>query len=391
MRRRLGIALAALIAVLAAGRALLQALMPSLPSLEGRTSSTFFVDTGATQLAAAIQPLARAHHPESGIHPLGDSREAFAARVLMARAAERSLDVQYYIWRHDVSGTLLLAALWEAAERGVRVRLLLDDNGTSGLDSRLALLDAHPNIEVRLFNPFALRNPRWLSYLSDFSRLNRRMHNKSFTADNQVTIIGGRNVGDEYFGAADEMVFSDADTLAIGPVVADVSRDFDRYWASQSSYPVARLLPPVAPQAANRLQDAASLIERDPAAAGYVNAVRELPFLRELQEGRLEFTWATTRMISDDPAKGLGLARRDALLSTQLGALFGEPGARIDIVSAYFVPGKEGTEYLSAMARRGVGVRVLTNSQAATDVTAVHAGYAKRRGGCWKPVLRSSS
>ncbi len=353
--------------------------MPSLPPLEGRTSSTFFVDTGATQLAAAIQPLARAHHPKSGVHPLRDSREAFAARVLMAHAAERSLDVQYYIWRNDTSGTLLLSALWVAAERGVRVRLLLDDNGSSGLDSTLALLDAHPNIEVRLFNPFALRSPRWLGYLTDFSRLNRRMHNKSFTADNQVTIIGGRNVGDEYFGAADEMVFSDVDALAIGPVVTDVSRDFDRYWASQSSYPVARLLPPAAPQAANRLQDAASLIERDPAAAGYVNAVRELPFLRELQEGRLEFTWAATRMISDDPAKGLGLATRDTLLSAKLGALFGEPGARIDIVSAYFVPGKEGTEYLSSMARRGVAVRVLTNSLAATDVAAVHAGYAKRR------------
>jgi putative cardiolipin synthase len=205
------------------------------------------------------------------------------------------------------------------------------------------------------------------------------MHNKSFTADNQVTIIGGRNVGDEYFGAADDMVFSDVDVMAIGPVVADVSSDFDRYWTSNSSYPVAQLLPLPAPQAANRLLTAASLIERDRAAASYMDAVRELPFMRDMMDGRLAFTWAATRMISDDPAKGLGLAAPEALVPAKLAAIVGAPGARADLVSAYFVPGAQGTEALASMARRGVAVRVLTNSLSATDVTAVHAGYAKRR------------
>lgn len=142
--------------------------------------------------------------------------------MMLARAAERSLDVQYYIWHNDMTGTMLLEALHAAADRGVRVRLLLDDNGTAGLDKVLAALDAHPMIEVRLYNPFVLRWPKPLGYVTDFSRLNRRMHNKSFTADNQATIIGGRNIGDEYFGATSGVLFTDLDVLAIGAAVNDV-------------------------------------------------------------------------------------------------------------------------------------------------------------------------
>ena len=138
---------------------------------------------------------------------------------------------------------LLFDALRAAADRGVRVRLLLDDNNTRGSTPLLAALDAHPNIEVRLFNPFVIRAPRWIGYVTDFFRLNRRMHNKSFTADNQATIVGGRNIGDEYFGATNGVLFADLDVLAVGPVVAEVAKDFDRYWASGSSYPVEGLLP----------------------------------------------------------------------------------------------------------------------------------------------------
>ena len=216
----------------------------ALPSQEQRSQSQALDPdaAAATPLGRAIAPVAAGHAGLSGIHPLADAHDAFAARMMLARAAERSLDVQYYIWRGDMTGMMLLEALHEAADRGVRVRLLLDDNGTSGLDRELAALDGHPNIEVRLYNPFALRWPKTLGYLTDFSRLNRRMHNKSFTADNQATIIGGRNVGDEYFGAANGVLFTDLDVLAIGAAVQDVSADFDRYWASDSAYPVARLL-----------------------------------------------------------------------------------------------------------------------------------------------------
>ena len=350
-----------------------------LPSLEGRTVSHAPTDTDDTRLGRAFAPQAAAHPGLSGIHALLDARDAFAARILVARAAERSLDVQYYIWHPDMSGTLLLEALHDAAERGVRVRLLLDDNNTAGLDPTLAALDAHPRIEVRLFNPFPVRGSRAFGYLTDFPRLNRRMHNKSFTADNQATIIGGRNIGDEYFGADDEVAFVDLDVLAVGPVVRDVSRDFDLYWASASAYPVDRLLAPAAPDQLAELAGQASLIERDPDARAYVDAVHASPFASQLASGAVPFHWALTRMVSDDPAKGLDRSQRDNELDSQLARIIGKPRASMDLVSPYFVPTKSGTRALSALAGEGVRIRVLTNSLEATDVTAVHAGYAKRR------------
>ena len=350
-----------------------------LPSLEGRTASAAFLDTSATRLGRAIVPRAAARPGKSGIYPLLDSRDAFAARMLLAQAAERSLDVQYYIWRNDLSGTLLFDALRKAADRGVRVRLLLDDSTTSGLDTTLAALDSHPNIEVRLFNPFAIRWPRTLGYLTDFFRLNRRMHNKSFTADNQATIVGGRNVGDEYFDATNGMAFVDLDALAVGPVVSEVSRDFDRYWASDSAYPTNGLLPQTEPARIEEISSKASQIALNPNGAKYLEAVKSSPFVRELTEGRLAFDWTMVRTVSDDPAKGLGRAAPDALLPSMFQAIVGEPAIRMELVSAYFVPGVEGTEWFRSMANRGVKIQILTNSLEATDVAAVHAGYAKRR------------
>jgi cardiolipin synthase C len=350
-----------------------------LPSLEDRRTSTALLDTDTTQLGRAISPLVVAHPGHSGMYPLPDARDAFAARVLLAQAAERTLDAQYYIWHNDMTGTLLFEGLHAAADRGVRVRLLLDDNRTSGLDATLAALDAHPNVEVRLFNPFVIRQPRVIGFITDFSRVNRRMHNKSFTADNQATIIGGRNVGDEYFDAAQGFVFVDLDVMAVGPVVKAVSKDFDRYWASGSSYPVDRLLPPAGPALIQELASTASRIEHDAAAAAYMDALRRSAFVRELLEGRLALEWAPTRMLSDDPAKGLGLAAPEALLPQKLEDIIGEPAAEVALVSAYFVPGAGGADELAALAQRGVRVRVLTNALEATDVAVVHAGYAKRR------------
>ena len=349
-----------------------------LPPLDGRSRSQALQHTDDTRLGLAVAPLAAAHPGNSGIVLLTDGRDAFAARALLAEAAERSLDVQYYIWQHDMSGTLMFEALHRAADRGVRVRLLLDDNNTDGLDTLLASLNAHPNIELRLFNPFVNRNWRALGYLTDFPRLNRRMHNKSFTADNQATIIGGRNIGDEYFGAGD-MLFADLDALAIGPVVADVSGDFDRYWASASAYPAELILPPVDQAALSDLTQTASLIERDPAAAAYMKALADSPFVGKLLAGRLPFEWAPTRMVSDDPAKGLGQAEEEELLLARLREILGAARQELLLISPYFVPTAAGVDALAAIARGGADVTILTNSLEATDVAIVHAGYAKRR------------
>ena len=352
----------------------------TLPSLGNRTQSSAFTDTGATLLGRAITPLVAAHPGTCGIYRLRDARDSFAARYLLAQHAERSLDVQYYIWHKDTSGTLLFKALLDAANRGVRVRLLLDDNDTAGLDPTLAALDAHPNIEVRLFNPFKIRSPHWLGYLTDFGRVNHRMHNKSFTADNQATIIGGRNVGDEYFAArAAGVVFADLDVIAIGPVVRDVSAQFDRYWSSDSAYTIDRLVPPASPDAKAALAATASRCETDPDATAYMDAIRSLPFVHDLVERKLPLEWAATRMISDDPAKALSHAAPETFVLEELKQIFSEPKSSVDLVSPYFVPRTTGVETFRGFAQRGVKTRILTNALEATDVAAVHAGYAKRR------------
>lgn len=356
-----------------------------LPSLDGRTTSSAFTDTDDTRLGRSIAPLAAAHPGLSGIYPLLDAQDAFAARMLLARAAERSLDIQYYIWHADLSGTLLFEAIREAADRGVRVRLLLDDNNTAGLDPVLAALDAHPRIEVRLFNPFVLRSPRLIGYLTNPLRLNRRMHNKSFTVDNQVTVIGGRNIGDEYFGVHDGALFIDLDVLAAGPVVRDVSDDFDRYWSCASAYPIDRLVPAAEQTRLSGITSRASLIEHDPKAREYIDAVHHSPFVAQLLHSELPFEWVPVQMLSDDPAKGLGLAPKEKLLLNKLQQVFGEPRQTLGLVSGYFVPTRAGVQAFTELARRGVYIHIMTNALSATDIGIVHAGYAKRR----KPLLRA--
>ena len=347
-----------------------------IPPPAARTTSAAFAQTLDSPLGRAVAPLVALHPGQSGVYPLADGRDAFAARMALAQVARLSLDVQYYIWRNDMTGQLLLDALREAAGRGVRVRLLMDDNNTKGLDPVLSALDAHPNIEVRLFNPFAQRSWRWFGYLTDFARLNRRMHNKSFTADNQATIIGGRNIGDEYFAASDGVLFADLDVLAVGPVVDSVSLDFDRYWASQSAYPAHEVL------AAAAAADPPQPAPRQP--APYAGSARTAGFAAQLLSGSLPLEWARTRMVSDDPAKGLGKSAPEDTLPPQLREAMGEPRRQVSLVSPYFVPSDAGVAFFSSLAGRGVKVRVLTNSLEATDVDIVHSGYVKRR----KDLLR---
>jgi putative cardiolipin synthase len=351
----------------------------SLPGNVERPPSTALADTGATRLGRALAPAVAGNPGKTAIHPLREALDAFAARVLLARAAERSLDVQYYIWHGDITGDLLCEALWQAAERGVRVRLLLDDNNTKGLDEDIAALDAHLNIEIRLFNPYANRTRRLGELAADFSRLNRRMHNKSFTADNQVTIVGGRNIGDEYFGAEGAVAFQDLDVIAAGAVVPDVSASFDAYWNSASAYPAASLIP--APQAADTtVRDGWTKLHQRPEAARYLDAVRGTSLIRDLLARNLQLDWVDARVVSDDPSKVLSpLERTDLNMLPRLQAAVGKPARELDLVSPYFVPTEAGTAALRELARSGVRVRILTNSLAATDVLPVHAGYARYR------------
>jgi putative cardiolipin synthase len=352
----------------------------TLPSLDGRTATRAIDDTASTRLGRAVAADVAAHPGKSGVHGLPTPQDAFAARVLLALAADRTLDIQYYIWNGDQTGYLLYDAVWRAAERGVRVRILLDDANTGGLDETIAALDAHPNIEVRLYNPLMMRNARLLNFVADFARANRRMHNKSFTADNQATIVGGRNVGNEYFAAGEGVAFADLDVLAVGPVVRAVSGEFDLYWNSASAYPAALVLGSPPPGAARALQEKFVAVHADPASVSYVETVRRTRLVDDLLQRKLDLEWASAKVLADDPAKTLDTqGRSDLLLLSELLPASGAPQSSFDLVSPYFVPGDGGTAALVDLAARGVRVRVLTNALASTDVAAVHAGYAKRR------------
>lgn len=371
----------AVVVLAALGASLALRAASTLPSLAERPQSFALTDTGDTRLGRAIAPRVARHPGQSGILALSDGPGAFAARALMMRAAERSIDAQYYIWSDDLTGTLLFDELRAAAERGVRVRLLQDDNTTEGLDATLAALNSHPNIEVRLFNPFVIRSPRFVGFLTDFPRLNRRMHNKSLTVDNQATIVGGRNIGDAYFGAGEGAAFADLDVLAVGPVVGEVSRQFDQYWASASAYPASRILPAAPDGAIGAVAARADEVARDPAAQQYLAAVRDLAIVDQLTGGTLPLDWTQVRMVTDHPAKGLGLAEPAQFLISRLDDILEAPSERLALVSAYFVPTAQGEAAFGALARRGVKVDILTNSLAATDVPLVHAGYAPYRKG----------
>ena len=352
----------------------------SLPASVERQPSSAYPDTGDTKIGQGLAAAVAALPGKTGVLPLISGREAFAARMVVARAAERSIDAQYYIWHGDTTGNLLFEALWQAAERGVRVRLLLDDQNTKGLDPTLAALDSHPNIEVRLFNPFVNRSFRVADFATSFERVNRRMHNKSFTVDNQVAIVGGRNIGDEYLEAGSPVAFADLDTVVEGAVVRDVSAQFDAYWNSASAYPLASLLPAAQPENVAQVRDGWSKVSASPEAAEYLDAVRETALVQQLVAGKLELEWVSARLVSDDPAKVLNPPeRRDLQMGPRLREAIGQPASELDLVSPYFVPTQEGTDALVAVAARGVKVRVLTNSLAATDVAPVYAGYVKYR------------
>jgi putative cardiolipin synthase len=334
-----------------------------------------------TRLGRSVEPRARQHPGQSGIVELRDGRDAFAARMLLADIAERTLDLQYYIWRNDMSGALLFAALCRAAERGVRVRLLLDDNNTNGLDGFLGALASHPNIQVRLFNPFRLRRWRPLEYLTDFARLNRRMHNKSFTVDGEVAIVGGRNIGDEYFDANQALSFVDLDVMAVGPVASEICNDFERYWRSESARPAESILGRASAATIREVVAAAERALQQPSAVAYINALQSCAFVNDLLTGTVEYRWAATRLVSDDPAKGLG--RRQRPRGTMLERLIDTlnvPTRELELISPYFVPTRSGERAIAELAcQGGVKVSILTNSLEATDVPIVHAGYAKRR------------
>lgn len=352
-----------------------------LPQDIQRTSSFALIDTQQTRLATTFASKAAQHANESGLRPMLSGIDAFAARLTLVDLAEKSIDVQYYIWDPDDTGKLLAERLLAAANRGVRVRALLDDFGFVENDQRLLALDSHPNIEVRLFNPIASRDNLMLGMLSDFNRATRRMHNKSFNVDNQVAIVGGRNIGDGYFEAGTGLDMADLDVLAIGSVVPQVSESFDLYWNSAAAIPITSLSTKPVPADAlagslSRLSDHARSMSQSQSGRWFA----ESTIIGQIKSGDVTFFWGRAELMYDHPNKVAELSNDPKVrLLPRVAELTGDLKSELLIVSPYFVPGKAGVEFFQKLRERGVRVMILTNSLASTDTVPAYAAYSKYR------------
>ena len=355
----------------------------SLPTNNDLELTFAIRDTADTALARAIRPQLQAHPGKSGFYLLPSGLDAFAARALLALRAEKTIDAQYYLMHNDLTGKLFLDVLLKEADLGVRVRLLVDDMALDGgrKDLNVAALDAHPNIEIRVFNPFNRASARWWQYVSRLGSVTRRMHNKSFTIDNRVTIIGGRNIGNEYFEVDENLVFGDLDVVAVGPVVDTVTSVFDEYWNNALSYPVTKLV-----ENRSNPEDLAVMgkyladFAREHSDSPYLETLRASPIVDQIRDWNIDFEWGHAEVLYDHPDKITAARdRKDLMLAAQLDPYLDSVENELLIFSAYFVPGKDGVAQLKRLRERGVRVRVITNSLASTDVAIVHAGYARYR------------
>lgn len=353
----------------------------TLPQNVDRPVSTAFTDTRDSAIGQWVVEEGRDRGGMSSYHILADGRDALVARLVLADQAERSIDAQYYLLHQDVVGSLFIDRLYKAAERGVRVRLLVDDIDLEGRDFGAAVLDTHPNIEVRFFNPFSRKIGRTLQYLTGFGRQTRRAHNKSFTVDNQATILGGRNIGDEYFEANTEFSFLDLDVLVFGPIAGEVSASFDQYWNDELSYPVSTLADniPTPHEAAQKKAEFDAFVAQQQGSK-YIDHLLNSDLAEDLRNGQVRYAWANGAVVADDPEKlSTSTGEKKYRLSEQLAPYLEDVSTELIIFSPYFVPGTSGMSFFKDLRDQGVQVKILTNSLSSTDVGIVHAGYARYR------------
>ncbi|OAJ57635.1 phospholipase [Paraburkholderia ginsengiterrae] len=347
--------------------------------------------TQTTPLHTALAPFEAAHPDQSGFRVLASGTDALQMRIALARAATQTLDMQYYIANEDTTGKLLLGAALYAADHGVRVRMLVDDLNFNDIDRVMAGLNSHENIEIRVFNPFGSAQQgvfeRTTNVFTQIGHFTRRMHNKAMIADNQAAIVGGRNLGDEYFSASETLQFRDLDVLAAGPIAADISASFDDYWNSSIAYPLRAL---------NKQKFDAKVLDQtrdelrqhwrtnaDPYNAKPLNAT---PLAAQIAGQQLGLTWARAEFKADLPEK-IEHPSPDYVSPPmqRLGELMHDAKKDFLITSPYFVPHDAGVKALGELTQRGIRIAILTNSLAATDAVAVQAGYSPFR----VPLLRA--
>jgi putative cardiolipin synthase len=353
----------------------------SVPTDYPRTVSNALQDHESTSIGASFAEEAASHPGKSGFGIIRKGRYAFTDRIAMTRLAEKTLDLQYYIWEPDDTGRILAEHLVRAADRGVRVRLLVDDMGIAGRDAAIASLDAHPNIEIRIFNPFANRSSAMFDFLVDFDRVNHRMHNKIMLMDNTLVIVGGRNIGDHYFSVHTDTNFRDLDIAAAGPVVRDVSKVFDRFWNGDWAVPIAALAD--RPYTEADLQHTTAILREHIARGSYPYSIDDdiETLAGQLAGVRENLIWSIGEIIWDKPDSIVVAGKPDeqGVMAEALYRKLNTLQHELTIESAYFVVGTRGVRAIEKLCNRGVKVRVLTNSLASNDVIAAHAGHAKFR------------
>ncbi|NKB34886.1 MAG: hypothetical protein GKR91_17460 [Pseudomonadales bacterium] len=359
----------------------------SLPEEVIRIESYTIADTGDTTLAQLAGPTNTTDTGESRFVMLPSGLESFDVRLALTDLAERSIDIQTFIWKQDSAGTLLAERLLVAAERGIRVRILVDDINNRDRDEALAALDAHPNIEFRIFNPFGTRSfllpinvRRGWEMIRDMSRLNHRMHNKVFVTDNQAAIVGGRNIADEYFGMSENYNFADLDLLISGAIVDDVSLSFDDYWNSSWAYPITIFTDHPSPP---RLEIFYSRMHENVSSLySQLGLEQSSPQERRqlLQDLISRAVSARAEIVFDSPDKLTGGAVDNATEVPQLlQSQTEQTQSELLIGSPYFIPGEGGGGLLAELADRGVSVKVLTNSLAAADHVSSFSGFSRYR------------
>ncbi len=349
----------------------------SLPTGYEKTATTALTNTEDTSLGKSVSSWTAAQNGQSGFYPLPAGLDALGARLALIDRAERSIDVQYFLIKNDSAGLIFAAKLVEAADRGVRVRFLLDDVFTTVDDQVLLALDDHPNIEIRLFNPIARGGISWLNFALNFKTANRRMHNKSFTVDNQTTIVGGRNIADEYFQLTTDAEFLDFDMLAFGPVAPQVSATFDRFWNHQLAVPLSAF--EIDDEGLTTLRDKLSTAMKTTGDSIYRQAI-DASLIQNLLNRSATLYPADAEVITDDPDKLLNKVSRDQqILVTRMAEVVTAATKEVIISTPYFVPGDDGVAAWKRVVDSGVKVYIVTNSLASNNHTAVHSAYASYR------------
>lgn len=349
-------------------------------TIQPAPQATLQIDSSQSSLAQIIRPLQQQHPDLTGYHVLFEPLEALSARLSLIDKAEKSLDLQYYIWDNDKVGALALHALIRAADRGVKIRLLIDDNNAKKTEGIFLALAQHPNIEVKLFNPYRFRKYRAVDMVLDLKRINRRMHNKSFIADHQIALIGGRNMTNQYYNVSENYQFSDVDVMLFGTAVKDISESFDDYWKHEYAYDVRE----VVKQRSHRLNYESLKHQLDEhykliTVQNYLDITNHSQTIHALMKQEISLNWVKAEVVKDSPDKIKAKAKKEEHLNFQLLNHLEQPEKNIDLISAYFVPEKKGTKILTDLAQDGIEVRVLTNSFKANDVAVVHAFYGKYR------------